>query len=150
MHLMIASLKKWLKVNEVEVDWEKVEVPRVWLTQRQRIPTREELREIIGFGDLMDKAMFLTSVSSGLRLGTLTRLRVKDLRLEMDIPMTVLKPEMAKDRPSRGFVTFITPEAKANVEALLRKRESQGEKITPSPSYSARRGQRGSPWPLIA
>jgi integrase len=131
MHAAIAALKKWFEVNGLDVDWRKVETPRIWLTQRQKIPTREELRQIIGFGDLTDKAMFLTSVSSGLRLATLTKLKVKDVRLEMDVPIIVLRPEMAKDRPSRGFVTFITPEAKAHVEALLRKRESQGEKITP-------------------
>lgn len=140
-HLAVASVKKWLKVNGVhDVRWDDVETPKIWHVERDRVPTKEELREILSYANLSDKVLVMFACSSGLRVGAILGLQIKDLKLDRNYPVIVMKPEMAKDRPTKGYISFITPETKSHLMAYLKQREMRGEKITPdSPVISAER-----------
>jgi hypothetical protein len=66
-------------MNDVVVNWKKIR--RIYF-QRQggisldRVPTLDELREIVGAADIRGKALTLVLVSSGVREGAIPRLRV--------------------------------------------------------------------------
>jgi len=127
----LASLKKWLRINGIDVGWGGVEGSRGWQVERDRVPTKEDLRKILSVADLAIKVLAEVAISSGLRLGTILSLRLKDIKMEFETPAIIVKPELAKDRPRRGFITFLSPEAKSMVQAHLREREIRGEALTP-------------------
>ena len=138
VNLYVAAIKKWLKVNRVGVKVD-VERPQVWTVERDRIPSKEELRTILRHASLEDRALILITLSSGLRRSTLAALKLKNIDLNNEIPVIKVTPEIAKERPDRGYITFITPEAKEALLAYLRERERMGEKLTPdSPVISGR------------
>jgi integrase len=106
----VKCVKKWLKVNELEVNWSKVDLPRAETAERDQIPTREEPRKLVASADLADRVLLMLGMSSGLRLSTLLGLRLKDIDLKREIPIVNPIPETTKSR--RTFVTSLTPGAK--------------------------------------
>jgi integrase len=130
INLYIAGVKKWLKINGVKVDYDRVEVPQTWIVERDRIPTKTELQTLFKYGDLIDRVVLLLGVSTGLRRGTLVKLRVGDVSLDDDIPVLRVRPEASKDRPTRGYITFMTPECKEYLLSYLDWRRKNGEEIT--------------------
>lgn len=77
----VHGVKRWLEVNEVKVDWDKVEMPTVSVTLNEdRAPTKDELRLILSHcSHLKDRVAILMLISSGLRIGTLLSLKWGDL-----------------------------------------------------------------------
>jgi len=73
------GVKKWLISNRVTLKWELIGRPKVATRIRDRIPTIDELRRILSNNvALRDRALFMTCATSGLRIGTAVRLKVKD------------------------------------------------------------------------
>ena len=125
----VSAVKKWLKVNNVKVDGD-VEVPQVWVVERDRIPQKEELRKLHQYGDIVDRIILLLGVSTGLRISTLISLKVGDVNLEDETPVVRVKPEASKERPTKGYITFMTPEAREHLLQYLDLRRKRGEEIT--------------------
>ena len=105
--LSVAAVSKWLKVNGVAFNHDLIETPKIWCVERDRIPKKSELKKILSYANLAEKVQVLTAVSSGLRVSSMLKLRLKDVLLDRNIPVVVLSPEMAKDRPDKGFITFL-------------------------------------------
>jgi integrase len=125
----IVAVKKWLKVNGIQLDKEKVEVPQAYRVESERIPTKAELREILKGAKLSDRLMVSMLVAGGFRVGTLLKLRLKDIDLTAKYPTVVVSPEISKGRI--GYLAFINEEAKGFLELSIKERELQGEKIIP-------------------
>jgi len=123
--------KKFVEVcaPDLKVNWKRVELPKIWRVEEDRVPTKEELREILRFGRIDDRVTVSFMVSSGVRQNTLISLKVGDVDLETyeDVGIVYVKPEKAKGKV--GYVTFITPEAKTVLKQYLEYRERMGEKI---------------------
>ncbi|MCX8182773.1 MAG: site-specific integrase [Candidatus Methanomethyliaceae archaeon] len=128
IHSLVSAVKRWGVVNEVNIAWGKVELPGVWKTTEERIPTKEELREIMKVGDLTDKIMVACLVSSGLRVGALIRLQLKDVDFDYECPLVKVSPRASKAR--QGYLTFFSPEAKSLIKSYLEDRKNKGEQIT--------------------
>lgn len=125
----IYAIRKWLALNGVQLKgW--VVLPRVWRVESDRAPLKSEVRLILRNALLKDIVMTLLALSSGMRMGTIIHLQLKDIRLDERIPTIIIPPEYAKNRPY-GYVTFITPETKHFILEHLRERKAQGEQITP-------------------
>jgi len=148
----IHGVKKWLEVNDVKVDWDKVEMPTTSVTRNvDRAPTEDELRLILNhaFG-LVDRLGITMLISSGLRIGTLLSLRWGDVDFGYpDVArITVRRAPGRKfsSRSARGgesnlYITWITPEAKEMLIEWKRYRESNGEAImSDSYLFPGRRG----------
>ena len=132
---VVRGVKKWLQLNEVEMDWPKIQaeiLPGEEFVVADRMPTKEELKQILNIGSLRDRAMTLILSSSGLRVGALASLKLGDIELNEDVPRIIVKREPGRkvSRRMKAFATFITPEAKTVLLQYIRHRESLGEKIT--------------------
>lgn len=143
VQLIRGGFKKWLQLNEVEINWIKVQgeiLPGEEPLVSDRMPTKPELKQILNTGGLRDRTMLLVLTSSGLRVGTLATLTLGDISLNEEIPRVVVKraPGRKVSRKMKGFATFITPEAKAVLEQYIKfrmnatdeKGNPKGEKIT--------------------
>jgi len=116
------GVKKWFELNDVKIDWSKIEFPTsTEISETDRSPSKEELKAVLNHASgSRDRATILTLTSSGLRLGTLLSLVVGDVNF--DYPdVAAIKVErrrgrkfIGKRRGSQGkvFYTFVTPEAK--------------------------------------
>lgn len=135
VELVRGGFKKWLKVNEVEMNWDKIQaeyLPGKEALVSDRMPTKEELRQLLNIGGLRDSVMTLVLTSSGLRIGALASLKLGDISLDEEIPRIVVKrkPGRKISRKMKAFATFITLEAKKVLLQYIEHREKMGEKIT--------------------
>jgi len=135
VQLIRGGFKKWLTLNSVEIDWPKVQseiLPGEEIIVSDRMPTKEELKQLLNTGSLRDRVIILVLTSSGLRVGALATLTLGDIQLEEEIPRIVVKREPGRkiSRKMKGFATFITPEAKTMLLQYIKHRQSLGEKIT--------------------
>ena len=127
------GVRKWLSVNDIAVDWDRIEIPRVGSQTDDRIPTDDELRHVWNFMRVRDKAMFSLLLSSGLRVGTLITLQLKDLDLESHPDIGLVKVQGGEGRKlaeGSSYFTFINTEAKDALRAYLNLRREQGEDLT--------------------
>lgn len=135
VQLVRGGFKKWLTLNGVEVDWTKIQaeiLPGEETLVVDRMPSKEELKQLLNVGSLRDRAMLLILTSSGLRIGALCSLTLADISLGEKIPRIVVKrqPRRKISRKMKAFATFITPEAKAVLQQYIEHRKKQGEKVT--------------------
>jgi len=125
------AVKKFVEVctPDLEVNWKRMQLPKIWRVEEDRIPTKEELREILRLGQIDDKVGVSIMASSGVRENTLISLTVGDVDLESyeDVGVVSVKPEKSKGKV--GYVTFITPEAKVLLKQFLEYRQRRGEKL---------------------
>lgn len=125
----VSGVKRWLRINEVKADWEKVEVPKKQVVEADQLPTRDELKALYDAADLFDRVLMLTAISSGMRVGAIASVQLKHVDLTKDIPTVKVPKEMSKG--GKSYMTFITPEAKKALMAYLKQREMRGEVLTP-------------------
>lgn len=133
--LIRCGLKKWFILNNVEVNWIRVQaemLPGIEVLVEDRMPTKEELKQLLNVGSLRDRVQILVSTSSGLRIGTFVTLRLDNIMLDEPVPRVIVKrkPGRKISRKMKAFATFITPEAKKMLLQYLEHREKLGEKIT--------------------
>ena len=137
LQLVRGGLKKWLLLNEVPVDWKKIQreiLPGEELIVSDRKPSKEELRQMLRVGGLRDSVLILTAASSGLRVGTLASLSLGEIDLTRDpSPITVVrKPGRKVSRKLQKYVTFISSEAKKVLLQYMEHRTKLGEEISDS------------------
>ena len=127
------AVKKFVEVTvpENNVNWKTVDLPRIWGVEEDRIPTKQELRNILNHGNLKDRVIVLLAISSGLRIGTLADLKVEDLEFDTyeDVALIKVQAEMAKERVK--YVTFTTPEAKKVLKQYLDSRRRKERELPP-------------------
>lgn len=120
----VSGAKKWLAFNDVELDNErfknKVEMPRQYSITKDRIPTNQELRDIVYSTDARGKALIMVLASSGMRIDEVLSLRVRDVDFDKK-PVTIdLRAEITKDRQARKC--FISDEAVGFLKSYLEDR----------------------------
>ena len=136
----VFGVKKWLEVNDVKVDWSRIQLPTGAATaESDRAPTKEEIKALLTHASSSrDRAVIMILASSGLRIGTLLSLKVGDVI--WDFPdVACIKVERQKGRKFLGkrgvaqgkvYYTFISPEAKEELKKYLEERKRAGEKVT--------------------
>jgi len=147
----VAHVKKWLKVNLSKdewdkIDWREMELPSSWKVEMDKIPQKVHLKILVDQANEKGKAIITTAISSGLRIGTLIKLKIGNLKvylngeiksileyLDKPLPenalgLIIISPEITKERVNR-YLTFTTREALRYILDYLRKRRSIGEKL---------------------
>jgi integrase len=134
------GVKKWLITNRTNgIDYDYISRPKIFSARVQdRIPTKQELSIILtNKVTLRDRALFLCSAASGLRVGTIRTLRVRDYKAVEELGMLTVEAVEEVEGHTReiegrklgnsngaGYFTFITPEARKTLEEYLATREN--------------------------
>ncbi|MCS7386803.1 MAG: tyrosine-type recombinase/integrase [archaeon GB-1867-005] len=149
-----SGVKKWLEINLPKedwysIDWRRIDKPSKWKVERDRIPTREDLRLILKAANPAWRAIITLAVSSGLRQGTIINLKIGNIKiyengkikplteyLKENKPLSsealgiiLVEPEIAKERPEK-YLTFCTAEALKHILMYLKIRMKRGEKLS--------------------
>jgi integrase len=78
----VGGVISFLQSNEIEMPrniWEKLSIVNRAVT-KDDVPTKEELRSILTHSDVCGRAMILLGASSGLRIGDILNLKLKDVK----------------------------------------------------------------------
>ena len=80
VHNCVKCVRLLLEMNDIFLNWKKISriLPRVRRYALDRIPTTEEIREILDASDIRSKALTLVLLSSGIREGAIEMLRIGD------------------------------------------------------------------------
>jgi integrase len=156
------GVKKWLTTNRTNgIDYDYISRPKVFSVRIQdRIPTKQELRIILtNKVTLRDRALFLCSSASGLRVGTIRTLKVKDYKAVEELGMLTVEAVEEVQGHARqiegrklgnsngaGYFTFITPEARKTLEEYLVTREDLKLEDPLFAGESKTNGKALSPW----
>ncbi|UCF13257.1 MAG: site-specific integrase [Thermoplasmatales archaeon] len=87
-----------------------------------RVPTQSEFKTMLMHGDVKDKSLFLFTMSSGMRIDEVLKLKITMVDLKHDPPMVKIPGNITKNGDPR--TTFISQEAKAYLEEWLKIRKS--------------------------
>lgn len=125
----LKAIKLLLEMNDASLNWKKIRrlLPPARGYALDRIPTLEEIREILDAADARGKALTLTFLTSGLREGAIASLRISDYSpIHSDGKIVAGKITVYNGEPER-YTTFITPEALSALERYLEFRRDHGE-----------------------
>ena len=120
-----SSLKKLFSANGINLE-KKLPI-KVYNVHEDALPSKDDLQNILKYANVRTKAIVLFLLSSGLRVGELINLKLKDLKLEKDPVLVRVRGLTAKERKSR--ITFISREARKFLLEYLEKRKKLGHKI---------------------
>lgn len=127
-HSYLSGVKRILRFEDIEISNDKlkskVNLPPMYPQTSDRIPTIDEFQKMLNVADLRGKTMLTMLASSGMRIGELLSLRVRDIVLE-EPTRIVLKAPNTKTR--RGRTVFISDEATKLLKQFLGGRASSPE-----------------------
>jgi integrase len=128
IHADVAGIKHFYNMNDIELKWKKIysfegEFYRV---VEDRAYTHEEIKKMVDVADIRDKALVLLMASTGMRLGAIPPLQIKDLTPIDDLDLYQI--EVYKKYKER-YVTYCTPECKKAIDNYLDYRKRCGERI---------------------
>ena len=109
----LKAIRLILEMNDALLNWKKVRrvLPRARRYAIDRIPTVEEIREIINAGDQRGTALTHVLLSSGVREGAIEYFKMSDYtHTERDGRIVAGRLVVYNGEPER-YVTFISPEA---------------------------------------
>jgi integrase len=118
-------------MNDISLNWRKIRrvLPRARRYALDRIPTIEEIHDIIEASDIREKALTLVFVSSGIREGAIESLMVNDYKqIKRDGKIVAGRLVIYSGDPEM-YISFITPEACHSVDKYLEFRREHGEEI---------------------
>lgn len=126
----VAYLKRFLSVNDVEVDWRKINLPKLRYVVQDKAPDKRELRTLLMYAPSWLKPVVLLLVASGLRVGSLEKLKLKHVKFDFDphVGLVEVPPEATKAKV--GYYTFFTDETKEALKKHLETRKKNGEVLT--------------------
>ena len=159
----LKAVRLFLEMNDVAMNWKKIKrmLPMIRRYALDRVPTLDEIRDILDAADIRGKALTLVLVSSGIREGAVPSLCVSDyskLRA-LPIPDTGSGGMNLPSNSSNGarnpsiheivagklviyhgepesYSAFISPEACIALDKYLDFRREHGEEINePSPLF---------------
>jgi integrase len=124
----IKAVKTLLEMNDVaSLNWKKINrvLPKARRYALDRVPTIDEIQDIVEAADIRGKPLTLIFISSGIREGAIEQLKVRDYtRIEGIGRLTVYNGD-----PER-YVTFISAEACNALDKYLTFRRQHGEMIS--------------------
>lgn len=127
----MSAIKLFYVSNRVALNWEWLHalLPSVDAITEDRLYTKEELHKILAKCDERKRVMFLILYSSGMRIGALHLLKVRDLTKIEKYGIYQVKVYAGT---TQNYTSFTTPECAQAIDGYLEYRKNKGETILPS------------------
>ncbi len=120
----VGCIKAWLQINDIEVG--RVATPKGYIKFSDRAPTPEELQRMLDVADLHGKVIISILATSGLRIGTLAKLKYRHVKEDLEagrVPVCIrVDAEITKGKYA-GYYTFINKEATEYLKQYLKARK---------------------------
>ncbi|MFO7966303.1 MAG: site-specific integrase [Archaeoglobaceae archaeon] len=125
IRVMTANIKSWLEVNEIEIG--KLPKPQNYVKYQDRSPKPEELQKLIDVLDLRGKVVVSMLALSGLRIGTLLKLKYKHIKEDLENGNTPICIQVSSEDTKGKYAdywTFIGKEAAEYLKLYIEARRS--------------------------
>ena len=118
-------------MNDITLNWKKIArtIPKSKRRSTDRIPTKEEIKQILNYPDRRIKAAVLVMISSGIRLGAWDYLRWSDITPITKDDKVIAASMIVYKGEDEEYKTFITPEAYQALREYIEFRISHKEII---------------------
>ena len=126
-------IKLFCEMNNIVLNWKIISkgLPPAPESSNDRIPTLDEIKELIKYPDRRIKPIALTMISSGIRVGAWEWLKWKHIIPLYDEEKRHIGAKIiVYDGEPEQYFSFITPEAYISLKDWMEFREKQGEGIT--------------------
>jgi integrase len=130
IHNYMSSVKMLLEHYRIDLDkafWKKLHKRGIEKTNEAicdfKIPTTQQLKEILTHANTKPRAMFLLQASSGMRIGEICNITKNDIDLNYEYPHIVLRDTKTR---SKGR-TRCSPEAKEAILEFLKTRKDNND-----------------------
>ena len=126
-------IKLFCEMNNVILNWKIISkgLPVGAHNANDRIPTIDEILEVLKYPDRRIKPVLYTMISSGIRIGAWEWLKWKNIIPIYDEKKSVIAAKIiVYDGEPDQYFSFITPEAYCSLKEWMEFREKQGEKVT--------------------
>jgi integrase len=131
-NLVFYTIKHACEMNDVILNWKKLKKFNKSkktgneTNGRDRAYTHEEIKKILDFGDQRIRTAVLILASTGIRIGALHSIRIRDLERFGDLYKITIYAGEDNDE----YYTFCTPETAKEIDTYLDFRKRHGERIT--------------------
>lgn len=128
IHADVAAIKHFYSMNDIELKWKKIHSfeGEFYRVVEDRAYTHEEIKKMVDVADIRDKALILLMASTGMRLGAVPPLQIKDLTPIEELGLFQI--EVYKKYKER-YITYCTPECKKAIDDYLDYRKRCGERV---------------------
>jgi len=93
--------------------------------KRRTIPTKEDIQEILKHADILEWAIILVGVSSGLAVNEIANLKMGEYREGYDDKTKITTLHLVREKVDYEFITCLSPEATKAVDDYLEYRRRQ-------------------------
>jgi len=124
-------IKLFYEMNDITINWKKITrgIPKGKRHSTDRIPTLDEIKQLLNYPDRRLKSAILVMLSSGIRLGAWDFLKWGDIKpIDKDSKIVAAKITVYRGEPQE-YYTFITSEAYNALKEYVDFRKSHGETI---------------------
>lgn len=128
--VMFTSLQLFFSMNDKILNWKKIKkfYPDTIKKAGYGTYTTKQIQFLLkATTDFRNRAIILFLASTGVRVGALAGLKLKHLKDMQDGCKRVIIYENSKEE----YIVFLTPETANVIEAYLKKRQIDGENLTP-------------------
>jgi integrase len=125
----VAAIRKFYSMNDVQMNWDKIHSFEGYDEQQweDRPYTHSEISTLIQHSSPRNRSIILLMCSSGLRVGAIPLLRIRDLE-PVDKYHIYKVNVYARSRKSRYF-SWCTPEARKEIDSYLDHRKRWDERL---------------------
>ena len=134
IHNYVSSIIAFYKINDVVLNINKISrfMPPKKKSNKDRGYWPEEIHSLLDIADERMKAVILLLSSTGMRIGAVPSLRLRNLeKIEIEENYSIYKITVYENDKEEHF-TYCTPECVAAIDNYLAMRKRYGEKFFPS------------------
>ena len=132
-NLILSAIRHACEINDTVLNWKKIkkfirssQKTGNEIAGRDRGYTHTEIQKILQHSDQRIKTCFLILASTGIRIGALGPMKMRDLERINDMYKVVVY-----SGEKEQYITFTTPECTKEIDAYLEFRKRRDETITP-------------------
>lgn len=127
----LSSISHFYEMNDILLNWKKLNKfkGKHRSVAEDKPYSRQQIKTLLEYATLRDKAIILLMSSAGLRRGALPMLKVQDLTI---IPQYQLYKIRVYAREEEEYFTYCTPECSRVIDQYLDWRARQGETLKPT------------------
>jgi integrase/recombinase XerD len=126
IHNYVSAIVSFYRINDIVLDTKKISkfLPEQVKVKKDRAYTHEEISKLLEISDEKMRAVILLLSSTGIRIGAIPSLRLRNLEQTDDIYKVTVYENTREE-----YITYCTPECKKAIDSYLDMRKSYGELI---------------------
>ena len=131
-----SAIKRFYIVNKIKLDWDQLALYKGKTKGKvvdDRLYTNDEIKQLLDHADLRMRVVILTLLSTGMRVGGLAGIRLKNMEYLEEYKIYKFKVYNDNDSCSESdkYITFCSFECASTIKKYLEWREYRGDTLKP-------------------